>query len=319
MEENLSKIESFGSVILMIINIIASLIAVFQNYTWLLAISVVFLIIITIYWYKKYKKRADFIKFIEFLFYNTKHPFNLLPKICLAIDYINKYNKLSLSDMSVKFTYDMRNSSFDKFPNEPIEYTTKIEYYLKAKNKKLPDKFYYYTGNTYGEQIVNIWKQQAEQGEDKYEKVSVEEAKGGKLCVQSCSWKLEEDKKPRNSSVFPISFYVEYIEKTKNYTDTIIFYPKQFAKDIEELEISFEFLGNKVKLKEIKGFEISLDGKQFVKTGIFKFDEQKKSTESSDKIKITKANKNELCAKVKVNNTECKAYYFDIKWELIYK
>lgn len=61
-----------------------------------------------VYLYMKYKERCDFLSFIQYLFDNPTHNFNLLPKICLALDKSKKTNNLSVREMSIKYTCDMR-------------------------------------------------------------------------------------------------------------------------------------------------------------------------------------------------------------------
>lgn len=333
MEEKLGKIESIGSIILMIINILTSLIAVIQNYVWLLAISIVFLIAITIYWYTKYKKRNDFVNFIEFLHFNSVHKFNLLPKICLKMDCLNRYNKLDLSEMKVTYTYDMREVKTEELEEgQPIEYKTKIKYYLKAKNKKLPSEFFYYSGNVYGGEIDSLYQKQEKEKEDGKEELEGEEGgyklvphqeknNGGRLNVEYRSWKLEKDKKPKEWSVYPIIFYTKYNEKNRNFKDTVILYPKQYAKNIDKLIIKFDFLGDKVKIKNIDGYEVKKNNKEFLNIGIFGYNGERKTKNTqqvSENIQLKSEKESDLTVEIKsLNNTEDKVYYFELEWELI--
>lgn len=75
--------------------------------TFVFIITIILFLGSIVYLYIKYKERCEFISFIQYLFDNPIHNFNLLSKICLAIDKSKETNNLSVRDMSIKYTYDM--------------------------------------------------------------------------------------------------------------------------------------------------------------------------------------------------------------------
>ena len=78
-----------------------------------LVITIILFLVTIVYIFIKYRERCDFLGFIQYLFDNPTHNFNLLPKICLSLDKSKETNNLSVRDMSIKYTYDMRKIDLD--------------------------------------------------------------------------------------------------------------------------------------------------------------------------------------------------------------
>ena len=125
MEDNImAKKKETILLICALIGGIADIVAIRSIFnTWNTALAffittLTFLLGTTIYLYMRYIERCNFLNFVEYLFDNPTHNFNLLPKICLALDKSKEINHLSVREMSIKFTYDMSRINLDSIKKD---------------------------------------------------------------------------------------------------------------------------------------------------------------------------------------------------------
>lgn len=250
----------------------------------------------------RYKERVEFIEFIEYLFDNSTHKFTLLPKICLALDKERENSSLNVREMNVKYTYDM--SEVNLVPgdvNKKIEYLDKIEYSLNVERKKLPKEFCCYLGNMYSID-TNAKISQKHGTQKKYEVVPTPRYRDETYTdsiVQRYSWELRKEN-ITNESTIPISFLLEYKEKARAQSnDTIIIYPRQYAKKIEKIKFEINFLGNAIALKKVELYKIHKDGKKFKQTP----------------ISVAPIKESTVEFEIKPESKKYEAYYFRVFWE----
>lgn len=250
----------------------------------------------------RYKERVEFIEFIEYLFDNNTHKFTLLPKICLALDKERENSSLDVREMNVKYTYDM--SEVNLVPgdvNKKIEYLDKIEYTLNVVRKKLPKEFCCYLGNMYSID-TNAKISQKHGTQTEYEVVPTPRYRDETYTdsiVQRYSWELRKEN-ITNESTIPISFLLEYKEKARAQSnDTIIIYPRQYAKEIEKIKFEIKFLGNAIALKKVELYKIHKDGKKFKQTP----------------ISVAPIKESTVEFEIKPESKKYEAYYFRVFWE----
>lgn len=268
----------------------------------LLIFALVLLLIVIVQLYNKYIDRRDFLDFIEHLFQNNTHNFNLLPKICLALDKSKEINQLHVREMTVKYTYDMSKIDFSILsPETFVGYTDTIEYTLNVENKKLPTEFICYRGNMYADDYIDIKQKHGSQVE--YEKVPVprytDETKTSSIVQRYC-WQLKNEYITR-SRLLPISIKIKYHEKARaNSNDTIILYPKQYAQKIEKINFEINFNCEKNIIERIELFKIWKDNKILKNTPI---------------TGINMLN-NKATISLHPDSTKYEAYYFRVYWKL---
>ena len=268
-----------------------------------LIIAFVILVCVVVYLYSKYKERCDFINFIQYLFNNNIRNFNLLPKICLALDKTEETNKLFLKKMTVEYTYDMRSVNTGILSHDtPICYSNTIECHLEAENRNIPKEYVIYRGNMKADDSVEIMQKHGSQAI--YEAVSppryTDETRVD-IVVQRYCWQLKRENITKGRS-FPISFKFKYSEKSvANSNSTIVLYPKQYAKSIEVIDFKICFLCEKDILKRVELFKVWKDDKCFKHTPI---------------TGVTLSN-NVASIVIEPDTLECEAYYFRLYWELI--
>lgn len=118
--------------------------------------------------------------------------------------------------------------------------------------------------------------------------------------VQRYSWQLKKQNFTKDISV-PISFQLKCLETTKaNSNDTIVIYPKQYAKKIEQINFEIDFLCDKEILKKVELFKIQKDGNKF----------------KHIPVSIISVSNNTATTKIKLDSTKYEAYYFRVYWEL---
>lgn len=292
-----------------IVGCVADLIAIYisikslSSVTPILIIVFVGLIFLIVQLYNKYRERRDFISFIQYLFDNNFHNFNLLPKICLALDKSGETNDLAVENMTIKYTYDMRNINVDTISQDDIiNYYDTIEYDLRVRNKNIPKEFVCYRGNMKSyDDCIEIFQKHGNQID--YERVPcprhTDETKNN-VDIQKYSWQIK-DENITKGKIFTHNFKFRYLEKaTANSNDTIVFYPKQYAKEIETVEFQIEFLCDRNILKKVELFKVWKDGKQFKHTPVAGID----------------LRDNVAASKIQPDTSKHEAYYFRLYWEL---
>lgn len=265
---------------------------------------IILFVILFAFLYRRYVERCNFIKFIEYLFDNSTHNFNLLPKICLALDKYKEKNNLKVRELAVKYTYDMSKinlSSISK--NSVIKYTDIIEYSFLFKNENIPNEFVCYLGNMYTDNdMPEISQKHGIQ--EIYEAVPppryTDETYVSSIIQRYC-WQLKKEN-ITNSKQFPLSFKLKCQETTReNSSDTIIFYPKQYAKKIEKIKFDILFVCDKQILNKVQLFKVWKDGKEF------------KHTPISETSPIN----NTFSVAIESDSSKYEAYYFRVYWKIL--
>lgn len=86
-----------------------------------------------------------FIKFIQYLF---DKDFNVLPKICLAVDKAKEQIGFKVKSLNIKYNYIMPKIDYKEVnENTYVSYTGIIEYNFKFENKMIPKEFVCYLEN----------------------------------------------------------------------------------------------------------------------------------------------------------------------------
>lgn len=269
-----------------------------------LVLTIIILVFLIIFLCWRYIERCNFIKFIEYLFDNPTHNFNLLPKICLELDKYKEVNNLKVISLTVRYTYDMSELDFSSITkNSEINYTDVIEYDFTAENEKIPSEFVCYLGNMYAENCTSeISQKHGIQNE--YELVPPPRYTDEiyvNSAIQKYSWQFKKENITKGNQ-FPFSFKLKCQEKTKeNSSDTIIFYPKQYAKRLEKVKFDISFVSDKKILNKVQLFKVWKDGKDF------------KHTPISESLPVD----NNFSVTIQPDSVKYEAYYFRIYWRII--
>ena len=278
-----------------------AIIAVLSSWSFayiLLLLSFALTFIALVSYIIRYKK-----KFIEYLFNNPTHNFNLLPKICLAIDQSTDINDLIVRDMAVSYVCDMSSIDLSSItPTSRIKYNDYIEYSFDVENKKLPKQFFCYLGNLYSDTFFGkISQKHGIQSE--YELIPTPRYTDETVTrsnVQKYVWQLKPDNFQCTPTV-PINFKIDYAETSKaNSNDTIILYPRQFAKKVERITFNFSFICSKRILKRVQVFRISQNNRKF----------------SHIPIAELKINNNSAQTTIIPDSSKYEVYYFRIYWDM---
>lgn len=213
-----------------------------------------------LYFVRKEKQQREFRNFTSYLFNNA---FDILPKICIALDSSGRTNKLNVSELDITYTYDLRGYEKRQLAaTDQIEFPCTMEYVLKAENKKIPAQFYHYRGNMNAVGEMTLEQRHGSQAE--YTAVSPKDKPVESLqknsAVQEFCWLL---RKENNDGLNPyvIRFRCGYMQtSTASYHDSIIFYPLQYAEKIGTVNYTFRFLGKPHMIRRVQLYKIFSDG-----------------------------------------------------------
>ncbi len=296
----------FCAIIGAIADVVAVIIALVNWNVSLIIFSTTLIVLLftIIYIYMRYKERCDFLHFVQHLFDNHIHNFNLLPKICLALDKSKEINNICVRELQIEYTYDMSNVETETLAStDKIYYTDTIEYQLNVENTNLPEEYICLLGNMYAkDDTVHIVQKHGAQKD--YETVPAprytDDTKTDSIVQRYC-WQLKKENINRSNTI-PICFRLKYNETAKaNSNDTIIIYPYQYARSIETIDFQLNFLCEKQILKRVELFKIRKSGKEF-----------KHMPDSS----IIKSG-NSASVKIQLDSSKYEAYYFRVYWELV--
>lgn len=302
MNEKIETATLISTIIACISNIIAICVAVKSlNISISISALAIMLFLYTIvHLYVKFKNCNKFLNFIVYLF---DQKFNILPKICLAYYNSNKTNNLDVNNLSIKYTWDMTNINFDSLEKDTyINYTDTIEYELNVQNKKLPKNFVCFLGNMASEDGASELSQKYGTMSE-YQKVPTSniDKSNSKFKIQCYYWELEKRNIDKGNCV-PICFKLKYPEKTKaNAKTTILLYPRQYAKKIDNITFTIDLNCNKDILKKVELFKIHSNGEEF----------------ENIPVRNLEILHNTATYTIKPNSTEYEAYYFRVSWELV--
>ena len=269
-----------------------------------LGMAIVFLILLSAFLLRKYIERCNFLRFIKYLFYNEENKFNILPKICLELDNRKKWNNLVVKKLNIKYIYDM--SNIKNLNNLKINYINIIEYNFICENNKIPNEFVCYYGNMHANNP--LFKISQKHGiQNNYEAVPspryVDEKDEAYISSAIQKYRLHFKKENiTKGKVFPFSFKLECKDKAdRKAAGIIVFYPKQYAKTIEEVNFDILFKGkSKNILKKVQLFKICKEGNNFKTIPIYEFRPQN----------------NEFSYKIEPDSSKYEVYYFQVYWEI---
>lgn len=234
----------------------------------LFAIALLLLIGAVAYLYTDLKERKEFIDFVECLVGNERYGgFTLLPKICLAFDQSGEKRTLCAKELSINCTFDMSNVQLAGLKEDSeIAYDDTVEYIFKMENKNVPEEFACYLGNMYADRnFVELSQKHGTQ--EQYECVpplpySVDDAQEN-LAIRRYSWKLNRECITHGTEL-PISFRIKQGSAGKAKSESrIIFYPKQYAKRIDKVEVNIRFICNCAALKKLELFKVGRDARGY--------------------------------------------------------
>lgn len=244
-----------------IIDILIGIICIisFDNKISIILVSILLFIIISLIALLYSKEK--YIRFVDFLFDNEKHNFNLLPKMRMYLNKEKIYNRVKVK--SVDVTYNITHTESEKsnsMGNAEILYTIAIE------NKSIPKEYYFITGNDYSDEVPQIFYKYGIM--DEYSTVSPEERNCAfyyRNVVRKVNFNLDKKLIPQKDTL-EIKIKVCYknsFEFEHNYLDTIICLPRIFGDYVKQMrytinlykfqnDIAFHFftysiLGNKLK------------------------------------------------------------------------
>lgn len=289
----------------LIANLVAIILAVINNNAILImlfGLLLMFIITSSIWLFSYHQNKLRFLRFVEHLFHNEDNCFNVLPKICLLLDQINEYNKLDVDSLSIKYIFDFSNIDLTHVSSDSnIEYMSTIEYTIKAKNERIPDRFVVYRGNMYSvDSRTELFQKHGAQ--ENYLPVQPPKTNGKEMvrsAIQRYSWVIEKSYVTKGNA-FPISFLFHYKEKAKaNDNDYIVLYPIQFAKRIGSLTFDIEFVCEKVILQNV---------------WLYKLGEEKGFIHEA--ISGVRIEKNHASITIKPSCSKVDAYYLKAYWKL---
>lgn len=255
------------------------------------------------------KINENFIDFIGYLFDNPEHRFNLLPKVCLMLYRTDDYNKLNIKVFDVSFEYDFEKiNRHGLCPNSIIEYKDTMEYSMSVKNESIPEEYILYHGNTSAKKSSN-YRPSAKISQKhgcmtNYIGVpKPEEKENTSFATRRYSWKIEKENITQADS-FPLAFKIVYDETAKaDASDTLVFYPIQYAKSIEQLRFHVKFNHSDAILVSANCYQIKNTSKGFRQVPIECY--------SAEDI-----NKNVVSFSVKPECSLCEVFYITVKWKL---
>lgn len=271
----------------------------------MLVLCIVVSVIIAVLTYK-YIKTKNFISFLEYLYDNPDHNFNLLPKRILMIHKHNDYNKFSANTLDVNYEYDFSKIDFDEIePDSHVLIKDTIEYNMISENRSIPEKFVDARGNMYSiDPSVELYQKHGVQ--KTYERVPIPyygQEIYTNVTTQRYSWKLLQSN-ISNGNSFPLSFKYIYQEKIRaSSSDTIILYPIQYANRIKKLTISIKFKSDNVLITKADFYQINKHNRKFDRTAIKEYSME---TISNNQVSFN--------VEPKCNLYE--AYYIELHWEL---
>ena len=289
-------------------DIIAIYFAIFSNNTLpivMLLLCFVLTIIIFVLTYK-YIRAKSLIGFIEYLIDNPNHNFNLLPKIIMMLHKSKDYNKLNVDDFTINYEYDFSENDYDNLkPNSPIKIVDTIEYSMISENKKIPEEFIVDRGNMYSkDSSAEVYQKHGIQ--ENYEKVPIPhygQEVYTNVTTQRYSWKILK-KNITKSNSFPLSFKFVYNEVGHaNATDTIVFYPFQYARNIKQATFCIHFNCLEKTMTKVDVYQVNKGKHGFQSISIKEFD---KDTISNNKVSFSVEPKCSLY----------EAYYIRVAWQL---
>lgn len=94
-----------------------------------------------------YYKLLEYVHFIEYLMYNEKHKFVLLPKIKMYVHSKKIVNKIHIKSLSV--VYNIKKSNSTDNGSDICLGDMEIIYKLTVENKNIPNEFHFVSGNDY--------------------------------------------------------------------------------------------------------------------------------------------------------------------------
>lgn len=216
--------------ILQIINLLMGILGVITfNNKWIIIFIVLFIFIIISLITELYLKER-YIRFVEFLFENKKHNFNLLPKMRMYLRKEKMCNKLDVYSLEVTYNVKHKKSSESSLLGD-----AEIIYNLRAYNKSLPDSYKLIIGNDYSNKMPHFFYKYGDIKD--YMKCSPEEKNCSlyyKNVVRELSFKLDKSHITQ-SKFLDISFKLYYensFEFEHNNFDTIICLPKIYGDSI---------------------------------------------------------------------------------------
>lgn len=272
------------------------------------AIALLLLIGAVAYLYTELKERKDFIDFVECLVGNERYGgFTLLPKICLAFDKSGEKRTLYAKEMSINCTFDMSNVSLAGLKEDSeISYDDTVEYIFKMENKNVPEEFACYLGNMYADRNP-VELSQKHGTQEQYECVpplpySADDAQEN-LAIRRYSWKLNRECITHGTEL-PVSFQIKHgsVGKAKS-ESRIIFYPKQYAKRIDEVVVNIRFVCDCAALKKVELFKVGRDARGYKHVPIAQRNAKCGENEIKKMTIYPDATKNEV-------------YYLKVQWDL---
>ncbi len=226
---------------LQIINLLMGILGTmtFDN-KWIIIFTVLFIFIIISLITELYLKER-YIRFVEFLFENTKHNFILLPKMRMYLRKEKMRNKLKICSMEVKYNVKHKESTESSLLGD-----AEIIYNLKVYNKSIPKSYKLIIGNDYSDKMPQFYYKYGDI--EDYLKGSPEEkncAPYYKNVVRELGFTLEKNHITQ-SEWLEISFKLFYensFEFEHNYFDTIICLPKIYGDSIEYMKYDINLDG----------------------------------------------------------------------------
>lgn len=178
--------------------------------------------------------KEKYIRFVDFLFDNEKHNFNLLPKMRMYLNKEKICNKINVK--LVEITYDIKHKQSTQ---SSLLGDVDILYKIEIENKSIPNTYYFITGNDYSNKAPEIYYKYGSM--TKYSRISPEEKNCAlyyKNVVRKFNFYLDENY-ITNANSFNIEIKVHYensFEFEHNYLDTIICLPKIFGDSVEKMK-----------------------------------------------------------------------------------
>lgn len=235
--------DEYGNRVVVIVGIIEAICSIFaivvaENKVFVscLAILVFIIVMLIICLYSK----ELYIRFIEYLFENEHHRFELLPAMRMYLRTKNIRNKVKYNSISVTYNIKHKKSCESNLLGD-----LNIIYKLNIKNEKLPKTYYFITGNDYSNEPPTF----------KYKYGNMQEYSEAAIAEVNCAeykrnairpFKIDlDDNKIAKKGDFVMEMLISYhnsFEFEHIPMDTIICLPKIFGDDIPSLKYTINII-----------------------------------------------------------------------------
>lgn len=190
-----------------------------------------------------------FICFVEFLFENDIHNFELLPKMRLYLHYKKIKNNIDILDLDISYNIFVKSKEQEKNLLGNLE----IIYKINMSEEKIPKTFHMITGNDFSEKPPKLWIKYGNMND--FAAISYRDrncAWYNKTSIRDFHFNISENKIVRKGN-FILEIKILYDESpsfdfSSNNMETIICLPKIFSDSVKKITYYINLIGFDNKL-----------------------------------------------------------------------